>query len=166
MVGGCLPMLVQMPLFIAYFEVLSNVIELRQAHWFWLTDLSLPDPSHALPILIIISMFLTQFITPSPGMDPAQRRMMAFMMPVFFGFILWHYASGLALYWGTSNLINLAIQLASINPKDGQGDARHRRQKSREKRQWPTAYDPRPPLGNMGPETTRGRAKACPLSFS
>jgi len=103
-------MLVQMPLFIAYFEVLSNVIELRQAHWFWLTDLSQPDSLHILPILIILSMFLTQYITPSPGMDPAQRRMMAFMMPIFFGFILWHYASGLALYWGTSNLINLALQ--------------------------------------------------------
>jgi YidC/Oxa1 family membrane protein insertase len=111
MYGGCLPMLVQMPLFIAYFEVLSNVIELRQAHWFWLTDLSTPDPLHILPILIILSMFLTQYITPSPGMDPAQRRMMAFMMPVFMGFILWHYASGLALYWGTSNLINLAMQV-------------------------------------------------------
>ena len=119
MVGGCLPLLVQMPLFIAYFEVLSNVIELRQAHWFWLTDLSLPDPFHVLPILIILSMFLTQFITPSPGMDPAQRRMMAFMMPVFFGFILWHYASGLALYWGTSNLINLSFQLIINNTKDG-----------------------------------------------
>jgi YidC/Oxa1 family membrane protein insertase len=119
MVGGCLPLLVQMPLFIAYFEVLSNVIELRQAHWFWLTDLSLPDPFHVLPILIILSMFLTQFITPSPGMDPAQRRMMAFMMPVFFGFILWHYASGLALYWGTSNLINLSFQLIINQTKDG-----------------------------------------------
>ena len=111
MVGGCLPLLVQMPLFIAYFEVLSNVIELRQAHWFWLTDLSMPDPLHILPILIIISMFFTQYITPSPGMDPAQRRMMAFMMPVMFGFMLWHYASGLALYWGTSNIMNLAMQI-------------------------------------------------------
>jgi YidC/Oxa1 family membrane protein insertase len=111
MVGGCLPLFIQMPLFIAYFEVLSNVIELRQAHWFWLTDLSLPDPMYLLPILIIFSMFLTQFITPSPGMDPAQRRMMAFIMPLFFGFMLLHYASGLALYWCTSNLINLAIQL-------------------------------------------------------
>jgi YidC/Oxa1 family membrane protein insertase len=110
MFGSCLPMLVQMPLFIAYFEVLSNVIELRQAHWFWLTDLSSPDPFHILPILIILTMFLTQYITPSPGMDAAQRRMMAFMMPVFFGFILWHYASGLALYWGTSNIINLVLQ--------------------------------------------------------
>jgi YidC/Oxa1 family membrane protein insertase len=118
MYGSCLPMLIQMPLFIAYFEVLSNVIELRQAHWFWLTDLSLPDPFTLggvhlpiLPILIIISMFVTQMITPAPGMDPMQRRMMAFMMPIFMGSFLWHYASGLALYWGTSNLINLAIQL-------------------------------------------------------
>ncbi len=57
-------------------------------------------------------MFLTQYITPSPGMDPAQRRMMAFMMPVIFGFMLWHYASGLALYWGTSNVIYLVMQIA------------------------------------------------------
>ena len=56
-------------------------------------------------------MFLTQYITPSPGMDPAQRRMMAFMMPVLFGFMLWHYASGLALYWGTGNIIMLAMQI-------------------------------------------------------
>jgi YidC/Oxa1 family membrane protein insertase len=111
MYGGCLPMLVQMPLFFAYFRVLQNTVELRQAHWFWLTDLSAPDPIHILPILIILSMFLTQYITPSPGMDPAQRRMMAFMMPVMFGFMLWQYASGLALYWGTGNLINLAMQL-------------------------------------------------------
>jgi YidC/Oxa1 family membrane protein insertase len=56
-------------------------------------------------------MFLVQFLTPSPGMDPNQRRMMAIMMPVIFGFSMWHFASGLALYWGTGNLINLAIQL-------------------------------------------------------
>ncbi|MGA3262808.1 MAG: membrane protein insertase YidC [Terracidiphilus sp.] len=111
MYGSCLPMLLQMPLFFAYYRVLANVIELRQAHWFWLKDLSAPDPLHILPILIIVTMFLTQYITPSPGMDPAQRRMMAFMMPVMFGFMLWHFASGLALYWGTGNIINLAIQL-------------------------------------------------------
>jgi YidC/Oxa1 family membrane protein insertase len=112
MYGSCLPMLPQIPLFFAYFRVLQNAVELRQAHWFWLADLSSPDPKYILPILIIISMFLTQYITPSPGMDPAQRRMMAFMMPVMFGFFLLHYASGLALYWGTSNIINLALQLA------------------------------------------------------
>jgi YidC/Oxa1 family membrane protein insertase len=111
MYGGCLPMLLQMPLFFAYFRVLQNTVELRQAHWAWLSDLSAPDPLHILPIIIIVTMFVTQFITPSPGMDPNQRRMMAIMMPVIFGFTLWHYASGLALYWGTGNLINLAMQL-------------------------------------------------------
>jgi YidC/Oxa1 family membrane protein insertase len=111
MYGGCLPMLLQMPLFFAYHRVLANVIELRQAQWYWLHDLSVPDPWHILPGIIIVSMFLIQYITPSPGMDPAQRRMMAFLMPVIFGFSMLHFASGLALYWGTGNLINLAIQL-------------------------------------------------------
>ena len=111
MYGGCLPLLIQMPLFFAYYRVLANVIELRQAHWYWLTDLSAADPLHILPIVIIVSMFLVQFLTPSPGMDPNQRRMMAIMMPVVFGFSMWHFASGLALYWGTGNLINLAIQI-------------------------------------------------------
>lgn len=119
MYGGCLPMLLQMPLFFAYFRVLQNTVELRQAHWAWLHDLSAPDPLHILPVLIIVTMFLTQFITPSPGMDPNQRRMMAIMMPVIFGFTLWHYASGLALYWGTGNLINLAIQLSINNSSIG-----------------------------------------------
>lgn len=112
MYGGCLPMLLQMPLFFAYYRVLANVIELRQAQWYWLHDLSVPDPWHILPGIIIVSMFLIQYITPSPGMDPAQRRMMAFLMPVIFGFSMLHFASGLALYWGTGNLINLGIQLA------------------------------------------------------
>jgi YidC/Oxa1 family membrane protein insertase len=112
MYGGCLPMLLQMPLFFAYFRVLQNTVELRQAHWLWLHDLSAPDPLHVLPIIIIITMFLTQFITPSPGMDPNQRRMMAIMMPAIFGFTLWQYASGLALYWGTGNIIMLTMQIA------------------------------------------------------
>jgi YidC/Oxa1 family membrane protein insertase len=111
MYGSCLPMLPQLPLFYGFFRVLYNAVELRQAHWFWLPDLSQPDPTHILPILIIISMFLTQYITPSPGMDPTQRRMMAFIMPIFMGSFLWHYASGLALYWATGNVLNLALQI-------------------------------------------------------
>jgi YidC/Oxa1 family membrane protein insertase len=111
MYGSCLPMLIQMPLFFAYYRVLANVIELRQAHWYWLHDLSSPDPKYILPIIIIISMFLVQFLTPSPGMDPKQRKMMAIMMPAVFGFSMLHFASGLALYWCTGNLINLGIQL-------------------------------------------------------
>jgi YidC/Oxa1 family membrane protein insertase len=119
MYGGCLPMLLQMPLFFAYYRVLLNAVELRQAHWFWLTDLSMPDPLHLLPILIIGTMFLVQFITPSPGMDPAQRRMMAIMMPAIMGFTLWHFASGLALYWITGNIINLIMQVAINKSKIG-----------------------------------------------
>jgi YidC/Oxa1 family membrane protein insertase len=111
MYGGCLPMLIQMPLLYAIYEVLENAIELRQAHWFWLPDLSAPDPLYILPILIIVTMFLVQYITPSPGMDPAQRRMMAFFMPVMFGFFMLHFPSGLALYWTVGNLINLGIQI-------------------------------------------------------
>jgi YidC/Oxa1 family membrane protein insertase len=111
MYGSCLPMLPQLPLFYGFFRVLYNAVELRQAHWFWLPDLSQPDPTHILPLLIILSMFLTQYITPSPGMDPMQRRMMAFILPIFMGSFLWHYASGLALYWATGNVLNLALQV-------------------------------------------------------
>ncbi len=111
MYGGCLPMLLQMPLFFAYYRVLLNAVELRHAHWFWLSDLSVPDQYYILPVIIIVSMFLTQWITPAAGMDPAQRKMMAFMMPAIMGFTMVHFASGLALYWCTGNLINLAIQL-------------------------------------------------------
>ena len=120
MYGGCLPLLIQMPLFFAYYRVLANVIELRQAHWYWLHDLSVPDPFYVLPGIILVSMFLVQFITPSPGMDPNQRRMMAIMMPVIFGFSMSHFASGLALYWCTGNLINLGIQLTINKSKMGQ----------------------------------------------
>ena len=100
MYGSCLPMLPQLPLFYGFFRVLYNAVELRQAHWFWLPDLSQPDPSHILPLLIIVSMFLTQYITPTPGMDA-----------IFMGSFLWHYASGLALYWATGNVLNLALQI-------------------------------------------------------
>jgi YidC/Oxa1 family membrane protein insertase len=111
MYGSCLPMLPQLPLFYGFFRVLYNAVELRQAHWFWLPDLSQPDPMHILPLLIIVTMFLTQYITPSPGMDNMQKNMMAFIMPIFMGSFLWHYASGLALYWATQNVLNLALQI-------------------------------------------------------
>jgi YidC/Oxa1 family membrane protein insertase len=119
MYGSCLPMLVQIPIFYGYYRVLANVVELRQAHWGWLPNLAAADPWHILPILIIASMFLVQFITPSPGMDPAQRRMMAFMMPAIFGFSMWNYASGLALYWATGNLLNLGLQIGINRSKMG-----------------------------------------------
>jgi YidC/Oxa1 family membrane protein insertase len=119
MYGSCLPLLIQMPLFFAYFRVLQNAVELRQAHWGWLTDLSTPDPLHILPIVIIALMLVTQLISPAPGMDPSQRKMMAIMMPAIFGFTLWHYPSGLALYWCTGNIINFIIQLSINNSSIG-----------------------------------------------
>jgi YidC/Oxa1 family membrane protein insertase len=110
MFGGCIPSLVQMPLLYAFFYMLPKVIELRQAHWFWLPDLTLADPHHVLPILMFASQFLVQFYTPSPGVDPQQQKMMAFMMPMFSAYICWTYASGLALYWATGNLFSIASQ--------------------------------------------------------
>jgi YidC/Oxa1 family membrane protein insertase len=114
MFGGCLPMLVQWPLLFAFYRMLLNTIELRQAPWMWLHNLAAPDPLHILPIFFIVTMFLVQYLTPSPGMDPAQQKMMAFTMPVFFGFMTWNLSSGLALYWAFGNVINV-IQQAVMN---------------------------------------------------
>jgi YidC/Oxa1 family membrane protein insertase len=114
MFGGCLPMLVQWPLLFAFYRMLLNTIELRQAPWMWLHNLSAPDPLHILPVFFIVTMFLVQYLTPSPGMDPAQQKMMAFTMPVFFGFMTWNLSSGLALYWAFGNVINV-IQQAVMN---------------------------------------------------
>ncbi len=111
MFGGCLPMLIQWPLLFGFYRMLSNVIELRQAHWLWLPDLSAPDPYHILPIFFIISMFGTQWLTPSPGVDPAQQRMMALTMPAVFGFMTWNIGSGLALYWACSNVLGIVQQV-------------------------------------------------------
>ena len=110
MFGGCLPMLLQWPLLFGFYRMLSNVIELRQAHWLWLPDLSAPDPYHILPIFFIISMFAVQWLTPSPGVDPQQQRMMALTMPAVFGFMTWSIGSGLALYWACSNVLGIVQQ--------------------------------------------------------
>ncbi|HEY0784685.1 MAG TPA: membrane protein insertase YidC [Acidobacteriaceae bacterium] len=110
MFGGCLPMLLQWPLLFGFYRMLSNVIELRQAHWLWLPDLASPDPLHILPIFFIISMFAVQYLTPSPGVDPQQQKMMAFTMPAVFGFMTWNIGSGLALYWACSNILGIVQQ--------------------------------------------------------
>jgi YidC/Oxa1 family membrane protein insertase len=110
-VGGCLPLIIQMPFLFAYYRMLGVAIDLRHAPWLWIRDLSSPDPWHLLPIGIIISMFLTQRMTPQAGMDPTQQRMMNFMMPVMLGVISWNLAAGLCLYWSEGNLIAMAQQL-------------------------------------------------------
>jgi YidC/Oxa1 family membrane protein insertase len=114
MFGGCIPTLIQLPLLFAFFGMLPKVVELRHAHWFWLPDLTAADPYHILPIVMVISQFLVQFYTPSPGVDPQQQKMMAFMMPAFSGYMTWNYASGLALYWSVGNLIGI-VQQAVMN---------------------------------------------------
>ena len=110
MFGGCIPTLITLPLLFAFFGMLPKVVELRQAHWLWLPDLTAADPYHILPILMVISQFLVQYYTPSPGVDPQQQKMMAFMMPAVSGYMTWNYSSGLALYWSVGNLFGIAQQ--------------------------------------------------------
>jgi YidC/Oxa1 family membrane protein insertase len=109
-VGGCLPLIIQMPFLIAYYRMLGEMIDLRHAHWLWIADLSAKDPWLILPILMVGSMVLTQRMTPQTGMDPAQQRMMNVMMPLMMGFIFFNLAAGLNLYYAESNLIMIAQQ--------------------------------------------------------
>jgi YidC/Oxa1 family membrane protein insertase len=110
--GGCVPLLIQMPVLFAFFGMLRNAVVLRGAGWFWLHDLSLSDPYHILPILMVVLQMAVQLYTPSPGADAKQQKMMAYLMAVVFGYISWHYASGLALYAVTGSLFSIATQLA------------------------------------------------------
>lgn len=107
--GGCLPILVQMPVFIALYWVLMESVELRQAPFmFWLTDLSVKDPFFILPILMGITMFGQQMLNPTPP-DPTQAKVMK-MMPIMFTFFFLWFPSGLVLYWVTNNLLSIAQQ--------------------------------------------------------
>jgi YidC/Oxa1 family membrane protein insertase len=114
-ISGCLPLLVQLPFLFAYYRMLSNAIDLRQAHWLWIHDLSASEPfPFLLPLLMVVSMFLMQKMTPQAGMDPAQQRMMTVMMPLMMGFIFFRLAAGLNLYYAESNLI-MIVQQAIMN---------------------------------------------------
>jgi YidC/Oxa1 family membrane protein insertase len=111
-VGGCLPMIIQLPFFYAFYRVLSIAIELRHAPWLWVPDLSSPETLaiHILPLILIATQFLTQRMTPAAGVDPNQQRMMMFM-PLMFGFMFYSASAGLVLYWLTGNLVGIAQQL-------------------------------------------------------
>jgi YidC/Oxa1 family membrane protein insertase len=111
-VGGCLPLVLQMPFLFAFYSMLGNAIELRQANWLWIHNLAAPDPYHILPIAIAITMFVTQKSTPQAGMDPAQQKMFAFMTPLMMGVISWSVAAGLGIYWGLSNILGWLQQMA------------------------------------------------------
>ena len=114
MFGGCIPTLITLPLLYAFYGMLPRVVELRHAHWLWLPNLQAPDPLHILPIIMVISQFLVQYYTPSPGVDPSQQKMMAFTMPAISGWFTWNYGAGLALYWAVGNFIGI-IQQAVMN---------------------------------------------------
>jgi YidC/Oxa1 family membrane protein insertase len=109
--GGCVPMLIQLPFFIAFYKVFNVSVEMRGANWLWVTDLSQPEtlPIHILPIIMIASQFLMQKMTPQATGDPNQQRMMMFM-PLIFGFMFYNFASGLVLYYLTSNLVSVGQQ--------------------------------------------------------
>jgi YidC/Oxa1 family membrane protein insertase len=110
-VGGCLPLVIQMPFLFAYYSMLGSALDLRHAPWLWIHDLSSADPLHILPIGIFFTMLFMQRMTPQAGMDPSQQKMMNVMMPVMMGFLSWNFASGLCLYWAEGNLIAIVQQV-------------------------------------------------------
>lgn len=108
--GGCLPMLLQIPVFIALYEVLSVAIELRHAPFIlWVTDLSAKDPFYILPVIMGATMYLQQKMTPV-AMDKAQAKMMMIFFPIFLTFICMSLPSGLVLYWCVSNFVSVSQQ--------------------------------------------------------
>jgi YidC/Oxa1 family membrane protein insertase len=109
--GGCLPMLLQLPVFIALYKVLGNAVELYKSPFiFWITDLSSKDPYYVLPILMGIMMFLQQKMMPNPTMDPTQAKMMMFFLPVIFTIFMLGLPSGLTLYIMFSTLLGIVQQ--------------------------------------------------------
>jgi YidC/Oxa1 family membrane protein insertase len=115
--GGCLPLLIQFPFLIAYYRMLGVALELRHAHWLWITDLSASD--WVLPIFMVLSMVVVQRMTPQAGVDPAQQKIMTVMMPLMMGFIFFKLAAGLNLYYTESNLISIAQQAVMNRTKLG-----------------------------------------------
>ena len=110
-VGGCLPMLLQLPFLWAFYKVLGVAIEMRGSHWLWVGDLSQPESLaiHLLPILLVVTQFAMQRMTPQPGVDPAQAKMMMFM-PLMFGYMFYFASAGLVLYWLTGNVVGIVQQ--------------------------------------------------------
>src|SRR5579872_1513981 len=109
--GGCVPMLLQIPFFIAFYKVFMVSVEMRGASWLWVGDLSQPEhlPIRILPVVMVASQFFMQKMTPQPNQDPSQQKMMMFM-PLVFGFMFYNFPSGLVLYYLTSNLVNMGQQ--------------------------------------------------------
>jgi YidC/Oxa1 family membrane protein insertase len=109
--GGCLPMLLQMPIFVSLYNALRNSWELHGVGWmFWIHDLSAKDPYYVLPLVMGGLMFAQSKLNPPAG-DPAQQQMMMFM-PVIFTVMFLNFPSGLVLYWLTNSLVSTVLQLS------------------------------------------------------
>jgi YidC/Oxa1 family membrane protein insertase len=107
--GGCLPILIQMPFFIALYWVLLSAVELRNAPWMgWITDLSTPDPFYVLPVIMGASMFIQTKLQPAPP-DPVQAKVMT-IMPLVFSIMFFFFPSGLVLYWTMQNILTIGQQ--------------------------------------------------------
>jgi YidC/Oxa1 family membrane protein insertase len=111
--GGCIPLLLQMPFFIAFYKVLSVAIEIRGASWLWVADLSQPEtiPIRLLPVGMLVSQVWMQKITPSTGGDPTQQRILMIVMPIMLTVMFYGASSGLVLYWLTGNVVGIIQQL-------------------------------------------------------
>jgi YidC/Oxa1 family membrane protein insertase len=108
--GGCLPILVQIPIFIALYWVLLESVELRHAPWIgWIQNLTAPDPYFVLPAINLATMWLAQKLSPTPGMDPVQKKMMQ-IMPLVMGVMFAFFPAGLVLYWATNGALGLLQQ--------------------------------------------------------
>ncbi len=117
--GGCLPILVQIPVFISLYWVILESVELRQAPLFlWIHDLAIKDPYYILPVLNGLTMFITQRLSPMPGMDPVQRKVMQ-ALPVVFSVLFAFFPAGLVLYWTTNGMLSLAQQWYIMRKVDG-----------------------------------------------
>jgi YidC/Oxa1 family membrane protein insertase len=107
--GGCLPILVQIPVFIALYWVLLASVEMRNAPWLgWVTDLSAPDPYYILPVVMAITMFIQTKLNPPPP-DPIQAKVMM-AMPIVFSVFFFFFPAGLVLYWLVNNILSIAQQ--------------------------------------------------------
>ena len=130
MAVGCLPLLLTMPFLIAFYRVLQVSIELRGSPFLWIPDLSQKDPLYVTPVLMGISMFVMQRMTPST-MDPAQQRMMM-IMPVVLVVMFFAAPSGLNLYWLASNVCSILQQGVTLNLiRRGDGDEARRDRRRR-----------------------------------
>ncbi|RFF30344.1 membrane protein insertase YidC [Wenzhouxiangella sediminis] len=123
--GGCLPILVQIPIFISLYWVLLESVELRQASFLWVPDLSQPDPYFILPILNGAFMIITQRLMPAAGMDPMQRKIMQ-GLPVVFAFLFALFPAGLVLYWATNAGVSLAQQWYILRRLDKEEERKRR----------------------------------------